>query len=493
MESPAQPPAPGSRSISWRTFTCALITLIYFVYFNRHNLGVQFASDDFMNIYGTWQHSFWRNLYDMISPWRGAYRPMAACFYLPLLRCFGLNPYPFHVALLALHLVNLGLLYRLARRIGTERIPAWIATLVVSYHVGLSWLYYNTAYIYDILAFTFFLASFLVYARARERGTAWRWRDFAAVLAFYLAALDSKEMAVTLPAILLAYEWFFRRAEFPSPRTFASWLRGPGRVIVACTVLTLLYAYGKIWGPDPLVNAGGYKVGLSIGRLFRFEKAAMDDLFLTWGTFAWKGVVAVWLGTAYLAWRRPRPAMRFLWVWLMVTPLPLSVLEGRSGACLYIPVAAWSIFGAVVLLDVARAVGRFLSGEPPLRRVPQSVFVALVLAFAFYRWAERINRLQVNFVRPAMAQVGGRHAEVIAQLRKLNPRVAPHSRVLFLHDPLPDWDMVFVAQLWFHDRTLNVYSQNRTPIPENERSGMRVFDFHDGRFIDVTGAGSPHP
>ena len=108
-----------------------------------------------------------------------------------------------------------------------------------------------------------------------------------------------------------------------------------------CVALNLVYLYGKAFGPDAMMQSQAYRPELSLQRVFAFEKAAMDDLFLAWGSFSWRGVVALWVALAYLAWRRKRPVLRFCWFFLMLTPLPLAVLEGRGAACLYIPLAGW--------------------------------------------------------------------------------------------------------------------------------------------------------
>ena len=70
---------------------------------------------------------------------------------------FGLNPLPFHAVLLALLAGNLYLVYRFARRLGTTELQAGLAALVVAYHAGLSNLYYDTAFIYDVLCFSFYM------------------------------------------------------------------------------------------------------------------------------------------------------------------------------------------------------------------------------------------------------------------------------------------------------------------------------------------------
>src|ERR1039458_1474980 len=296
----------------WRKPAFALLILTYFLYFNWNGLWARFAADDMMNMAGCWRLNPARLLLDALLPWHGAYRPMAGLFYLPLHHFFGLNPLPYHAVMLAILLANLYLMYRFVRRIGCGELQAALATLIVAYHAGLSMLFYSTAFIYDVLCFSFYMGAFLCYARVRAGGRLLRGRETALVMGLYLCALDSKEMALTLPLVLLAYEWIYHPGNgWPAawtPKEIAGWLRGPGRVMLYCVALNLVYLYGKAFGPDAMMQSQAYRPELSLQRVFAFEKAAMDDLFLAWGSFSWRGVVALWVALAYLAWRRKRPA-----------------------------------------------------------------------------------------------------------------------------------------------------------------------------------------
>src|ERR1017187_67348 len=113
----------------WRKFAFALLTLTYFLYFNWDGLWVRFAADDMMNMGVYWRLAPLRLLLDLLLPWRGAYRPMAALFYLPLLRFSGVTPVPAPAALLAVRLGTRSLGYGSARRIGCGELQAGLATL----------------------------------------------------------------------------------------------------------------------------------------------------------------------------------------------------------------------------------------------------------------------------------------------------------------------------------------------------------------------------
>jgi hypothetical protein len=441
-----------------------------------------------MNMVGCWRPAPVRLLLDALLPWHGAYRPMAGLFYLPLLHFFGLNPFPYHAVMLAILLGNLYLMYRFALRIGCGELQAALATLIVAYHAGLSMLYYNTVFIYDVLCFPFYMGALLCYTRVRAQGRLLRGWETTVVMGLYLCALDSKEMALTLPIVLLAYEWIYGDS-WPAAwtrREIAAWLRGPGRVVLYCVVLNLVYLDGKAFGPNAMMQNAGYRPELSLHRVFTFEKTAMGDLFLSWETFNSLGVVAVWALVAWLAWRRPRPVLRFSWVFLMLTPLPLAVLEGRGAACLYIPLAGWAVFAAVLLTDAAGAVARFLAVEPVFRRVGYVGLFAAILCASFFLWARKNDYQRRQFIWGAMADMAKPTANAIQQLRALHPRVKSGTDVVFLNDPFEGWDMSFIAELWFRDKTLRFHLQSKVPLRPEDLAKMTVFDFQNGRLVLVS-------
>src|SRR5450755_719112 len=139
----------------WRKLAFALLTVACFLYFNWNGLWVHFAADDMENMWRCWRPGPGRLLLGALLPWYAAYRPTAGLFYLPLHHFFGLNPLPYHAVMLAILLGNLYLMYRFALRIGCGELQAGLATLILAYHAGLSMLYYNTSFVYDVLCFSF--------------------------------------------------------------------------------------------------------------------------------------------------------------------------------------------------------------------------------------------------------------------------------------------------------------------------------------------------
>ncbi len=473
--------APG-----WRECICGVLVAAYFFYFVADTVWVHFAPDDMMNMATYWQLTPWKILTSLFMPWRGFYRPAAALYYVPLHYYFGLNPAPYHTVLLLLLLIGIGLTYRLAVVLGVDKLTAALAALIVCFHSGVANLYYNTAFVYDALCGLFYLAALVYYIRIRETGRALRGHEVGCFLALCLLALDAKEMAVTLPAVLAVYEWSYQRKSLPEWRRVGPWIRGPGLPMALASILDLAYCYGKAFGQDALIRQAGYIPVFSLERWETFQARSMGELFLSWGQFQMRGVALVWFAAFYLARRLHRPVLWFCWWFVALTPLPIEFLEGRGGACLYVPLFGWAIFAAVIFREIVNLLARVLAGDPALRRLGEQSICAVLIVTGMFLWAAEGRQLKNSFIRPSMSALGQPTWEVIRQLDELRPAVRPHSHVVFRNDPFDGWDMVFIAQLWFRDRSLDIKLDRKTPLtPEELAHADYVFDFADGRLVQV--------
>jgi hypothetical protein len=471
----------------WRTPAVGLLLTAYFAWFARNTLWVHFSGDDLMNLHYYWQLPPWQRVFGPLILWRPLYRPMGAWFLLPVLSGFGMNPAAFHAMLFAVLLASAFLMYRLSLLLRCGERAAVLIALIACYHVGLNNLYYNVGFIYDALCGLFFVAALLYYVRIRQGGLVPGWKQTTVFLGLFLAALDSKEMAVTLPAVLLVYECLYQ-APGPlwRPRNLAQWLRGPGRCILAGACLNLVFLYGRVVGKGGLMHNSGYEPRLSMDRIWGYQLRSFGDFFEKWDYFGHSEIATLWIAMFYIAWRRPRPVLRFACLCLLITPLPIEVLIGRGQGCLYIPMLAWAIFVSVFFVDVADGVAGFLAREPVLRRLGRTwLSAALVAAGAIY-WAHRNADLKRSFVDPYMVDFVPQIWNTIQQVEAFHLRVRPHTTMIFLNDPFGTWDMYFIAGLEFRQRTLDVRLIRRTPMsPEEIAKAEYLFDYQGGRLVRV--------
>jgi hypothetical protein len=446
----------------------AVFVVAWFVWFTWDGLRAGFAPDDMMNLHGYWYPGFWKSLFSNLLIGSNAYRPMGAVFYLPLFELFGLNPLPYRIVVWCVLLLNVGLAYRAARLLGCGEMAAGIAALVVCYHAGLADLHYSTATVYDVLSFTFYLAALAFYISRRRGGAALRAQDWAVFFVLFVCALNSKEMAVTLPVMLLAYEWLYQERRRPWPALVAG-------------ALTAIYILGKKLGADPLMAQEAYRPVFTVARFFESSTLHLNELFYGGYFFGRGRAVLLWIVVAALVFarRRPRPELRFAWLLTWIAPLPVVFLNGRTHSCLYIPLFAWGMLASLLLVDLARWISR---GRPAVRYAVAGIAVALLA------WTTAVHKRRIL---PQYRSNGALTEKVIRQFREADPKVEPLSQVLLVDDPFQDWDARFIAELWFRDRTVTVCLQNKLRFSEEHihREIRRIYRFEGDRIVELPVAG----
>jgi tetratricopeptide (TPR) repeat protein len=128
---------------------------------------------------------------------------------------WGLQPFGYHFVNVLLHAANAGLLWLVLRRIGVR--GAWMAAALFAVHPmqveSVAWITERK----NVLSGLFFFAAFLAYLEAETPDVVAghvgiRWRPYLMALALFIAALLSKSVTCSLPAVLLLVLWWQRGA-----------------------------------------------------------------------------------------------------------------------------------------------------------------------------------------------------------------------------------------------------------------------------------------
>jgi len=194
-----------------------LVVVGALVYFNSLSNG--FVFDDFavivenksLNRPGFDFGSFFNRSYFKIAAGEASYRPMATLSYYIIHKAAGLNPFYYHLASVVLHILNTLLVYWTALLILKNPSAALIAGLLFACHPAQTEAVDCIAYNEDLLTCLFFLPAFIFYLKATPEDSAkTAFMFYAGSLVFFLLGLLSKEMAITLPAVLLLYDLTLR-------------------------------------------------------------------------------------------------------------------------------------------------------------------------------------------------------------------------------------------------------------------------------------------
>ena len=123
------------------------------------------------------------------------------------------DPFPFHFTNLCLHLINVLLVFRLAKHLTGRASAAFIAALFFGIHPmhleAVAWITARK----DLLYTLFYLGGMLWWLRY-IRGVGSKSRTYAITLLFFVLSLFSKGMAVTFPLALLALDYLEKRPRF---------------------------------------------------------------------------------------------------------------------------------------------------------------------------------------------------------------------------------------------------------------------------------------
>ncbi len=459
--------------------------LVWALHFYWPALRVQFAPDDMMNIAYYWDRGVGKLIANLFLFFSTYIRPAAGfIFFLPLYSWFGLNPLPYHLVITALLLVNTWLAWRFGKLVTGSSITAGLAALGVAYHPQMAELVFLPAFVYDVLCFTFYFMALNCYLAARTRGERLTLRRTVLLVILYIAALEAKEMAVTLPAALLVYELLFHWPAQWTPAALLAWLRTDGLPVAITGALTLVYVVGKTTGPDSVSRTPAYTLHFGWIRYLestsRFIQTILDRRVAA--PVFQDCVPLFWLAAALLCWWIGKRCLWWVLSLMILSPLPITFLDARGGALLYIPLACWAVFAATLLVTLADKAARL----PFARRAPVLAMALAILA---------PSGLFCGLVRRRNESVPARFAaicaptwSVIQDLRRLQPTMKTGARIYFANDVFDGWDTYFITRLLYRDRTLEVHLASKKTLKPSDLDRMDyVFAFEKGRLKRLKG------
>ena len=444
--------------------------ILFFLAFAWPGLNAWFTGDDLMNIqklHGYFTTPLSRVVLDAVNPLTSAYRPMGGLFYRLLYALVGFHPLPFRIACMILLVVNLLLAYRLQRLLARSTAAALIGTLLFSYHAEMYGLYFNTGTVYDILCFTFVALALILYVRRRRKEGGLGTAAWVGLLALDLLALQSKEMAWTLPAMLFLYEalYFGLRREGILRRMAP---------VAATGLLTLAPLFPRILGPTGLVSSPLYYPNLSASYL-------LESYARYWGLVFYApalpvaGMLALWAGMAAAAWLLRSRAMAFGLLFAIVTMAPVAVILFRGGYVLYLPMLGLALYGGCLAGHLYERLAPWKSGAPRL--------VSWACLFGLLGAGLAVAHSRHRNVYADTVHIQNETRLLVEQLRLLHPTMERNSRVLFVEDPFEgEWFLGFMLRLMYNDPTLWADSASNHP---HVRPYRYVFRYAGGKLEEL--------
>jgi hypothetical protein len=334
----------------------------------------------------------------------------------------------YHLTNLLLHGLIILLVFRLLRRLTASTYAAAVVALVWAIHPVHADTVTYVAGRRDLLCTLFFLAAFESWPWRRSAGL---WMVFRAAVAlglFYLA-VGAKEMAITLPAVVILGLIFRSSLQlardgqpFDSPLRTVFTLLTPKRLLL---LLPLLITAGwlfvqkaildpmslrKLWGGDLL-----HHVGTVLAAYARYLELIVFPARL-YGDYSDYPIVTgladvrIWIGAAFLLaiwvggllFARRRPFLSFGLLWFGITMLPVSHIiphhELMAEHYLYLP---------LIGLAIAATRGLAIGFANPAWRLRLQIAVACVAVLFTIRLSARNAEFQseITFANAIIAEV----------------------------------------------------------------------------------------
>lgn len=269
-----QPLAAGERQ-GWRRHAWRLLAvwgLLFIAYSNSFHAGLVFDNASVIGLDPRIRQATPQNVasiltggYRYFSATAGLYRPLTTLTYLLNYAVFGDGSRPpgYHWVNLSVHAINVALVYALGILVLGETAPAWALAALWGLHPLLTESVTNIVGRADLLAAFGVLAGLLCHIRAASATGRTRLAWLVGIAFAQAVGISSKESAVVLPGIMLAYDLTL------SKRT--GWRAcAPAYGALALPLAAFFYLRGQLHLPmiipladNPLVNAGFWTARLT--------------------------------------------------------------------------------------------------------------------------------------------------------------------------------------------------------------------------------------
>ncbi len=350
----------------------------------------------------------------LTTPHMGNWHPLTMLSHMADVQLFGLDAGTHHVTNLALHVVNVLLLFALLVRLsGLPWRSAFAAGLFAFHPLNVQ----SVAWISErknLLSTAFWFLALLAYVGYVRRGG---WSRYLLVTVLFVLGLASKAMLVMLPVTLLLLDiWKVRTARAEGVRGKTAWSRlvlekAPLLALSAACALLTVQAQADTGAAQTLQD---YPVGVrlsnaSVAYTWYLVKAIWpSDLHVFYphpmaGLESWRVaasaavLIAVSVGVGLTGARLPY--LFFGWAWYLSTLLPVIGLiqvgsQAYADRYAYVPLVGPFVAATWGLADAAAAVG------PRARRALAGAGAAALAAYAL------VASLQVGYWRDGVTLFG---------------------------------------------------------------------------------------
>jgi len=277
-----------------------------------------------------------------------------------------------------------------------------------------------------------------------------------------IIAINAKEIAATLPAFFLLYELLFHPLKD---------LRRNALFSLLALAIAALAMYGKMHGSAAMTVNEAYRPIFTVARWLD-ANVSYTGTVLYYQDLSPHMTIGIWIAMALITWRTKSRAMAWALAVIFLSTIPISFIPKRAGGSLYLPFVAWAIWLAAFLDWL---IG-YLPG-PMLRTVAAA-------AVAFGLWP--LTSYEFTGKGEAWRATQETDNRVLRILEAFPYKPPPGKRILFTGSPYTDvYDVVFLSNLVWNDRTLDIKDANLEPDHGADQSSFNIVIGFKGDSLEV--------
>ncbi len=460
----------------------AVVVVVYFILFAGGGLRVGYSHDDLMIMHRAFiEGTLGRHLANSFLFFLPAIRPLGNALYRLTYDFAGLNPLPLHVICFALALLNVFMLFLVTAKISGSFEIGLLAALIGAFHNNMMPLYYNAGTCYDLLSFPLFYAALWFYVSIRQRDRIPGAREIAIIFLCFVLALAAKEIALSLPPIVIAYELIWDPPR--SVRAVGGWIFRQGRTALICGAVAILFVAVRVYGAQGIANFSAYRPSYSLGAYLNVLTLCMNDLFYRVDAFTPWSTATLWLSLIGAAWSLRSRFLIFCVALMLIGLLPLGFVTPRGLGSTYVPAVGMWAYAAGLLVYLRQYIAaRLVKGDATVLFTQAALFATVLILLV---------RVHIHNYNPVwLTEEPAQIQSVIRSLQDLHLDLPPSARVLVVNDAFDDsrfgYDTLSLMRLLDRDPDLEV-ERCAQPPAEASASYAAVLTYRDGRFQRVQG------
>jgi len=395
-----------------------LIIIIFTSIVYANSLNNSFSGDDLLVIVNNDFIKSWENFSyifsnDYLEKARElSYRPMVTLSYFIDYTVWKLNPLGYHLTNLLLHIFNVILFYFFIHLIIKNKKTALLSSVIFALHPVNTEAVNAVAFREDLLAFLFFISSFILFTNTNNHNNKKNsFLLFSFSIILFLFALFSKEMSITLPLLLILYDYFFTfRMDFKKI-LFSFKSRYIGYILSVLFYLIVWYFYigssdkiiSKYPAPDIYSNIltmikiiAGYIQWLifPVNIHFIFQGPFLNTHSLFSPEVLIGTILIITSLIIAIKIRKTSKEISFLIFWFFITLLPviniLPIANIMGARYLYIPSISFCALVGTLLVKLPSIKISFISSDS-LKRLSREIILLLLLLYSVFTIIRNIS------------------------------------------------------------------------------------------------------